>query len=421
MFENYIKNLLAKFETEYNPNDWSDFEKKYEKALRKNNFTKKLKTFSIGSAIIIATSILFVVLYNNHEKPNIDYPNGNEVTSSKNVSTSRDLGEDVINHSNHVQQTLPVTNVNNRIKQATKNNEETKPIFENQEQIIAETISEQRLPNIEVVPQQVNSISEYQMNLLIEPNKNVACAYEEIRFTPSIINNSFRYTWDFGDGNQSNDIFPVHIYRQEGNFDVKLSLKHGPDQNEVTSFFTITIFPVPHAQFSYEIHQENFGYPQVSFVDDSDGASQWKWSFGDSKFSYEQNPNHIYFIHENTTVNINLAIENSFGCKNEITKSIIFSNIFDLMAPNAFSPDGDGLNDYFIPRALEVMDISFEMFIYERGGNLIYNTKNKTQPWDGRIGNNGQIPDNGTFIWIVLIQDANGKIHKYAGNVSIIK
>ena len=91
---------------------------------------------------------------------------------------------------------------------------------------------------------------------------------------------------------------------------------------------------------------------------------------------------------------------------------------FTLYIPNAFSPDGDGVNDFFIPKGAEF--IHFEMEIYNRWGEKVYNTNNIDQPWSGK-GKNGDEIQQGVYVYKIWIRDFKEENHYYVGNVTLIK
>ncbi|MDD4848267.1 MAG: gliding motility-associated C-terminal domain-containing protein [Bacteroidales bacterium] len=86
------------------------------------------------------------------------------------------------------------------------------------------------------------------------------------------------------------------------------------------------------------------------------------------------------------------------GCS--ITDSVYVELCTDkLFIPNAFSPNGDGLNDYFRPK-LSDMTLKAEMYIYSRNGGLIFQTERITEGWDGKDLNGQECP-NGTYAYLI--------------------
>ena len=79
--------------------------------------------------------------------------------------------------------------------------------------------------------------------------------------------------------------------------------------------------------------------------------TSWSWNFGDGSISNEKDPNHTY--RNKGQYLVSLAATNSEGCTSNINKDILINEDYNLLAPNSFTPNGDGINDYFLPAALK--------------------------------------------------------------------
>ncbi len=143
------------------------------------------------------------------------------------------------------------------------------------------------------------------------------------------------------------------------------------------------------------------GDPAI-FVDKSSGIlnNQWLWDFGNGATSTAQSPANQYYplsdnIHD---VLVRLVITNSIGCKDTAINTITVAGNCYIAVPKAFSPNGDGLNDYLYPtNAYKAKDLIFR--VYNRPGQLVFETRNWMNKWDGTFKGNPQDP--GTYIWIL--------------------
>ena len=112
-----------------------------------------------------------------------------------------------------------------------------------------------------------------------------------------------------------------------------------------------------------------------------------------------------------------MTVANAIGCKE---KDSVFVKVLpgpDYNTPNAFSPNGDGLNDIFrvVPSGISYT----EWFkIYNRNGELVFQTNKWLAGWDGT--KNGKIQPDGTYVWIVKGMDKNGKVVIRKGTVMLI-
>ena len=89
--------------------------------------------------------------------------------------------------------------------------------------------------------------------------------------------------------------------------------------------------------------------------------------------------------------------------------------------PNAFTPNDDGINETFIPQGIGIDENNFEMYIYDRWGDLIYETNDINKPWDGRANNGSKIAQQDVYIWVIFTRDMQGARHKYLGRVTLIR
>ena len=107
------------------------------------------------------------------------------------------------------------------------------------------------------------------------------------------------------------------------------------------------------------------------------------------------------------------------GCETSVSKPIQIQENFDPLAPTAFTPDGDGLNDDFMPHGFNNLDANFRMSIYDIKGNLVYLTTSLNEPWKGeKIINNSELSPN-FYVWKVEISKDNrtkaftGQVQQY--------
>jgi gliding motility-associated-like protein len=87
--------------------------------------------------------------------------------------------------------------------------------------------------------------------------------------------------------------------------------------------------------------------------------------------------------------------------------------IFQVFLPNAFTPNGDGKNDYYLVYGEGIMQDNFSMQIYERNGNLIFSSNDKYKGWDGRMQGFSTIRPQDMYCVLVSAADSTGEIHRY--------
>ena len=89
--------------------------------------------------------------------------------------------------------------------------------------------------------------------------------------------------------------------------------------------------------------------------------------------------------------------------------------------PNAFSPNGNGLNETFGPKGKYFEDKTYHFQIFSRWGELMFETTNFYQQWDGRKLKDGTESPIGTYVWIIEIKDLQGNQEIYKGGVTLVR
>lgn len=145
------------------------------------------------------------------------------------------------------------------------------------------------------------------------------------------------------------------------------------------------------------------------------GATRYEWQ----PQEYFPNPNisnPIVSPSNHTTFYVTGFDEN--GCSNSDSINILVSKETIFFVPNAFSPNGDGLNDQFKP--FIYCDFELESFvIYNRYGNRVFDTNNPNIGWDGTT--NGKRGDLGVYFWYIEGKRNNGEKVIEKGNVTLLK
>ena len=89
-----------------------------------------------------------------------------------------------------------------------------------------------------------------------------------------------------------------------------------------------------------------------------------------------------------------------------------------LFVPSAFTPNGDFQNDYLKPKVYGNL-ISYEFFIYNRYGQMIFDTKDINKGWDGKI--NGTQQNTGSYVWVCNYQFEGGVASQEKGYFTLIR
>ena len=216
--------------------------------------------------------------------------------------------------------------------------------------------------------------------------------------------------WTFGDGDSIRDDNPTrHAYYQTGTFTVTAISRYRVCA-EVSVSKTVTVIPNPGINLGADtsICEGSAALRISDRVNAGNPAARWMWNTGQTGSSIQVTTPGYYVA----TVTVN-------NC--QATDTVLVSNDCELVLPNAFSPDGDGINDYFCPREFASAALSnFSMDIYNRWGQLIFQTKNlEGRGWDGRF--NGVNQPEGVYVYIVSATFKDGKSETKRGNLTLFR
>ncbi|HVA98893.1 MAG TPA: PKD domain-containing protein, partial [Bacteroidia bacterium] len=253
---------------------------------------------------------------------------------------------------------------------------------------------------------------------------NMGCSPLCVKFRNLSTPTSSSTDWFFGDGNSANTITSANnCYHNAGTYSVKLTVTDSLGcQNSETINNMITVFQSPVADFSMAPQPAIIIDPTVYFTDHSTGGvSQWEWNFGDvtNAGSTLQNPSYAYS--DTGYYNVQLIVTTNHGCIDSISKVVYVEGDFVLYVPNAFTPNGDGLNDVFQPKGSDIDPNNYNLTIFDRWGNLIFHTTNFSQGWDGRANNGKSVAQEDVYVWRISVKDFKGASHLYIGHVSLVR
>ena len=93
-----------------------------------------------------------------------------------------------------------------------------------------------------------------------------------------------------------------------------------------------------------------------------------------------------------------------------------------LNVPNAFTPDGNGVNEVFVPIVLGADEKSYELDIFDRWGGLVFESHKIGEAWDGSLGNNGTKLPEGVFAWRLRLRESiSAQRQDIYGHVTLLK
>jgi len=146
------------------------------------------------------------------------------------------------------------------------------------------------------------------------------------------------------------------------------------------------------------------------------------WDFAGQDSSFVQNPR-FTFDPVSGDYPVSLVVRTDSNCIDTNTQILTIKPEFNFYIPNAFTPNGDLLNDVFKPSGIGIELTSYEFQIYDRWGKLVFATTDIDSGWDGRILDGNEDPNNGVYIWKIKLAEStiSGQTHEFMGEVYLIR
>lgn len=229
------------------------------------------------------------------------------------------------------------------------------------------------------------------------------------------------WQWSFGDNTITGTTANLsHCYTNIGTFTVTLA---GTTVNGClatsSQTSTIHVYPHPVADFAYTPTNPTTSAPEVYYTNMSQNITGFVWYFDDNtKNLTDNNPIHSFeTAGEHCTV---LEVFNQYGCSDRKMACVVIDQDFTFYVPNAFTPSSTtGINDLFTGYGTNIA--KFEMWIYDRWGELIYHTNDINLGWDGKAKQGKSIAKQEVYVYKIEVTDFRDDVHKYLGHVTLVR
>ncbi len=258
--------------------------------------------------------------------------------------------------------------------------------------------------------------------LIVEPSIFLGCEPASI-FLNNLsfpIDSTYDILWDLGDGNTSTEISPTHVYEESGVYSISLEVISPIGCFAADSFANfITILDSPTAAFSFLPEELTSLTPVATFTDESIEAASWSWQFGESGSSFLQNP--IFEFPDTGQQIITLVVTHESGCTDTARQIVDIIPQVTYFLPNAFTPNFDDLNDEFVGVGIFDGMRNFQMQIFNRWGEQIFETTDPNIGWNGKKNNSGELSPSGVYVYQASFFNPRGQLIELRGYATLIK
>lgn len=254
-------------------------------------------------------------------------------------------------------------------------------------------------------------VSEDESALLVETyplvNLGPDQAYcEDVTLVLDAGNPGLNFDWSTGEDTQQ------IVVEQTGNYEVTVDNGYCFTEDEISVVF----YPNPDPNLGLDTSMCFNDPPYSLFLNAGNQGSLFIWSTGETSQSISVDNGGLFWV----------QVINPFGCSGTDSVYVYNTCVGDfLYIPNAFTPDNDGFNDAFFAKGENITD--FEMEIYNRWGELVFESDNIQKAWDGSFLGGEHYVESEVYVWVVrykYVMDAFGNISDWTqirGHVTVIR
>ncbi len=241
------------------------------------------------------------------------------------------------------------------------------------------------------------------------------CLHTTVDLDANVIGgvNPITYRWSTGEATKKINVFA----------DMDRSyFVTGTDANgcEISGNVRVSLLPQPKANFTYAPGVVDIFSNEVTFTNKSEGFTSNLWRFDDLGSSASVDEIFKFPAEGGKSYQVCLEVENDDKCRDSICKTILVKHSSLIFVPNVFTPDGDGVNDIVVPVVEGIEEENFEFLVFNRWGQLIFQTSEQGKGWNGTF--KGVKAKQDAYVWKVKgVRKDNGDRVEEIGHVSLLK
>ena len=251
----------------------------------------------------------------------------------------------------------------------------------------------------------------------------ITVEFSDISSPANLVANS---AWTFSDGTTLSGNPSIRTFNSPGCQDLTLTVTTIDGCIVDTTMLNyVCPYDYPFADFYANPEAADLLDTEIDFVNQSYGAAplSYVWNFNSGlnpDSSVSTNPTFTFPDNVPNQYTVNLEVTDKNGCVTETVRFVIINGVYLFYIPNSFTPDGDNVNDIFKPYGTSIDLTQYTMQIFDRWGELLFETLDATEGWDGTF--KGKPVPVGTYIWkINTKEDFSPVQHKNFGHVNLIR
>ncbi|MFN8280513.1 MAG: PKD domain-containing protein [Saprospiraceae bacterium] len=240
--------------------------------------------------------------------------------------------------------------------------------------------------------------------IVFRPSTNEGCVPLTVNFKNVSFptDSSYKFHWIFSDSTSADGITVNHTFDTIGEYGLSLQVRSPLGCFSEGRFDRIIkVYPPPSAVASLDPLRLNINNATVKGYDSTQQTIGRTWIIDGKDYFFDKD---LFYTFEDTGVHsIRLIVSDKFLCTDTIDREVYVFRDFSLYMPNAFTPNGDGLNELFQPVG-QINDLlSYRLAVYDRWGGLIFETSDPKSGWNGKFSN-AKDAEGGVYIYTLEFQ-----------------
>ncbi len=229
------------------------------------------------------------------------------------------------------------------------------------------------------------------------------CQGVEVEFgAPKNLDEKATYAWKISDGTSYKIERFTHVFQTPGTYSVELTVSN--KHLAKTHTRQIRVYPIPSKDIEVDFFEKDkLPVYQLNYA--SDDVSRILWQFEDGTSATTKTAQKSFLKAKDYQIEI--LVENKQGCQRQLTQTLQVEYPITLLSANAFSPNSDGVNDFWLPELLKNTQVAkgFTVEVYTKSRSLVFRSNHPDQQWDGSLLNNTRKASVGeTFMWQANVQ-----------------
>jgi len=270
-----------------------------------------------------------------------------------------------------------------------------------------------------ILPQSFNFITADTVNADFTYQLLYGCQRDTLLFSHDGAHDVNNWLWNFNTDPPVTTQSHIIVWPASSTNTIKLMVSNGTCSDTASTVITLD----NEVKAAFDMVNVICPEDRLSVTNNSTGnIDLWNWTYDVVGSSNLEDPLPFLFptLNREAYYTVKLKVTNlTLGCSDSARKTLTVLDHCYIDVPTAFTPNNDGLNDFFRPHnALKADQYQFK--VYNRWGQLVFSSRNWQEKWDGRI--NGQIQPTGVYVWMLSYthRDTKQPVFK-KGTVTLIR